>query len=99
MAHNGSYIQVRDAQTSRLLGWMFVSQVSRKYDRLRCVASNPPRLASRRPEPGSERFFLIEMRFDMFDYDDGRGSLPCLVSSGWTAEDLMKTRQFIPTEF
>jgi hypothetical protein len=102
VAHNGSYMQVRCAQSGRLQGWMFVSQDSRKYDRLRVVASNPPRPASWRiPERGDRtpphitdaRFYTIDLPFREWIHRGGRVER-VLANPGYSMEQLESTHQF-----
>ncbi len=100
---NGSYMQVRHAQSGRLLGYMFVGQASRRYDGVKFVASNPPRLASWRrdpkgADPTSTRFFVIHLRFAEWEYADGRVERVLTATDDYRVEDLLKTQQFIPVQ-
>jgi hypothetical protein len=95
--HNDSYMQVRDAQTGRLQGWMFVSHASRKYDAVRMVAS-PPRHESWRPEPAraaGPSYSVLHLPFREFKLTDGP-TIRVLMNPGYSMDLLLRTHQFIP---
>jgi len=99
MAQNGSYMQVRDAQSGRLQGWMFVSQASRKYDAVVFAARVvPPRLASWRDSPAADpisslRFYAIALSFKEFKHASGRIER-VLANPGYSMEQLESTFLF-----